>query len=82
MKKNKKGGLLFLMSIVLGGFLYIFVDMLKAGAESHGIMLDVKILIPWISAISLLLAVIILFFDFQFPKEKQKISFLVSRGNG
>ena len=42
MKKNKKGGLLFLMSIVLGAFLYIFVDMLKAGAESHEIILDVK----------------------------------------
>jgi len=72
MKKNKKGGLLFLMSIVLGGFLYIFVDMLKAGAESHGIMLDVKILIPWISAISLLLAVIILFLTFNFLKKSRK----------
>ena len=36
---KKKHGLLFLMSIVLGGFLYIFVDMLKAGAESHEIIL-------------------------------------------
>ena len=82
MKKKKKGGLLFLMSIVLGGFLGMFVGMFKARAESNGIILDVKPLIPWLSAISLLLAVIILFFDFQFPKEKQKISFLVSRGNG
>ena len=55
MKKKKKGGLLFLMSIVLGGFLGMFVGMFKAGAESHEIMLDVKVLIPWISAICLLI---------------------------
>ena len=30
MKKKKKGGLLFLMSIVLGGFLGMFVGMFKA----------------------------------------------------
>ena len=46
MKKKKKGGLLFLMSIVLGGFLGMFVGMFKARAESHAIMLDVKPLIP------------------------------------
>ncbi len=63
MKKKKKGVLLFLMSIVLGGFLYIFVDMLKAGAESHEIILDVKILIPWISAICLVLGFISILFD-------------------
>ena len=45
MKKKKKGGLLFLMSIVLGGFLGMFVGMFKADAESNGIMLDVKPLI-------------------------------------
>ena len=50
-KKKKRGLLLFLMSIVLGVFLAIFVGMFKALAESHGIMLDVKILIPWLSAI-------------------------------
>ena len=50
MKKKKKGGLLFLMSIVLGGFLGMFVGMFKARAESNGIMLDVKPLIPWLSA--------------------------------
>ena len=66
MKKKKKGGLLFLMSIVLGGFLGMFVGMFKADAESNGIMLDVKPLIPWLSAISLLLAVIILFLTFNF----------------
>ena len=65
-KKKKRGLLLFLMSIVLGGFLGMFVGMFKALAESHGIMLDVKPLIPWLSAISLLLAVIILFLTFNF----------------
>ena len=34
MKKKNKGGLLFLMSVVLGGFLGGFVGMFKAGAES------------------------------------------------
>ena len=72
MKKNKKGGLLFLMSIVLGGFLYIFVDMLKAGAEFHGIMLDVKILIPWISAICLLIGFISILLTFNFLKKSRK----------
>ena len=72
MKKNKKGGLLFLMSIVLGGFLYIFVDMLKAGAESHGIMLDVKVLLPWISAIGLLLGFVGILLTFNFLKKSRK----------
>ena len=72
MKKKKKGGLLFLMSIVLGGFLGMFVGMFKARAESNGIMLDVKPLIPWLSAISLLLAVIILFLTFNFLKKSRK----------
>ncbi|BDB08318.1 hypothetical protein STYK_01320 [Streptococcus toyakuensis] len=82
MKKNKKGVLLFLMSVVFGGFLGMFVGMFKARAESYEVILDVKVLIPWISAICLVLGFISLFFDFQFLKEKQKISFLVSRGNG
>ena len=69
---KKKGGLLFLMSIVLGGFLGMFVGMFKARAESHAIMLDVKPLIPWLSAISLLLAVIILFLTFNFLKKSRK----------
>lgn len=55
MKKKNKGGLLFLMSVVFGGFLGGFVGMFKAATESHGIMLDVKVLIPWISAIGLVL---------------------------
>ena len=72
MKKNKKGGLLFLMSIVLGAFLYIFVDMLKAGAESYEIILDVKILIPWISAICLVLGFISILLTFNFLKKSRK----------
>ena len=67
---KKKHGLLFLIPFVLGVFLYMFVDMLKAGAEFHGIMLDVKILIPWISAICLLLGFVWHCFDVQFLKEK------------
>ena len=72
MKKKKKRGLLFLMCVVLGAFLGMFVGMFKAVAESHGIMLDVKPLIPWLSAISLLLAVIILFLIFNFLKKSRK----------
>ena len=69
---KKKRGLLFLMSIVLGAFLYMFVDMLKAGAESHGIMLDVKVLIPWISAIGLLLGFVGILLTFNFLKKSRK----------
>ena len=69
---KKKRGLLFLIPVVLGAFLYMFVDMLKAGAESHGIMLDVKILIPWISAICLLLGFISILLTFNFLKKSRK----------
>ena len=72
MKKKKKRGLLFLMSIVLGGFLGMFVGMFKARAESHAIMLDVKILIPWISAICLVLGFISIFLTFNFLKKSRK----------
>ena len=72
MKKKKKHGLLFLMSIVLGGFLGMFVGMFKARAESHAIMLDVKILIPWISAICLVLGFISIFLTFNFLKKSRK----------
>ena len=72
MKKKKKGGLLFLMSIVLGGFLGMFVGMFKARAESHEIMLDVKVLIPWISAICLLIGFISLLLTFNFLKKSRK----------
>ena len=72
MKKKKKRGLLFLMSIVLGFFLAMFVGMFKALAESHGIMLDVKILIPWISAICLVLGFISILLTFNFLKKSRK----------
>ena len=72
MKKKKKRGLLFLMSIVLGFFLAMFVGTFKALAESHGIMLDVKVLIPWISAICLVLGFISIFLTFNFLKKSRK----------
>jgi len=72
MKMKKKRGLLFLMSIVLGVFLAMFVGMFKALAEYHGIILDVKILIPWISAICLLLGFISILLTFNFLKKSRK----------
>lgn len=68
--KNKRV-LLFLMSVVLGGFLGGFVGMFKAGAESNGIILDVKVLIPWISAICLLLGFIGILLTFNFLKKSR-----------
>ena len=72
MKKKNKGGLLFLMSVVFGGFLGGFVGMFKAATESHGIMLDVKVLIPWISAICLLIGFISMLLTFNFLKKSRK----------
>ena len=72
MEKKKKRGLLFLMCVVLGAFLGMFVGMFKAVAESHGIMLDVKILIPWISAICLVLGFISILLTFNFLKKSRK----------
>ena len=72
MKKNKKGGLLFLMSVVFGGFLGGFVGMYKAGAESYEVILDVKVLIPWISTICLLLGFISILLTFIFLKKSRK----------
>lgn len=69
---KKKRGLLFLMSIVLGGFLGMFVGMFKARAESHEIMLDVKVLVPWISAICLLIGFISILLTFNFLKKSRK----------
>ena len=69
---KKKRGLLFLMSVVFGGFLGGFVGMFKAATESHEIMLDVKVLIPWISAICLLLGFISIFLTFNFLKKSRK----------
>ena len=72
MKKKNKRGLLFLMSVFFGGFLGGFVGMFKARAESHEIMLDVKVLIPWISAICLLIGFISLLLTFNFLKKSRK----------
>ncbi|EDK75814.1 hypothetical protein CGSSp6BS73_12381 [Streptococcus pneumoniae SP6-BS73] len=66
---KKKRRLLFLMSIVLG----MFVGMFKARVESHEIILDVKALMPWISAICLLIGFISMFLTFNFLKKRQKI---------
>ena len=69
---KKKRGLLFLMSVVFGGFLGGFVGMFKARAESHEIILDVKILVPWISAICLLIGFISILLTFNFLKKSRK----------
>ena len=71
-KKKKRGLLLFLMSIVLGAFLGGFVGMFKAATESHEIILDVKVLIPWISAICLLIGFISILLTFNFLKKSRK----------
>ena len=55
-----------------GCCLGIFLGMFKAVAESHGIMLDVKILIPWISAICLVLGFISILLTFNFLKKSRK----------
>ena len=72
MEKKKKRGLLFLMVVVLGFFLGGFVGMFKAVAESHGIILDVKVLIPWISAICLLIGFISMLLTFNFLKKSRR----------
>ena len=69
---KKKRGLLFLMSIVLGAFFGVFIGMFKAGVESYEIMLDVKVLIPWISAICLLIGFISILLTFNFLKKSRK----------
>ena len=71
MKKKNKGGLLFLMSVVLGGFLGGFVGMFKARAESYEVILDVKVLIPWISTICLLIGFISILLTFNFLKKSR-----------
>ena len=69
---KKKHGLLFLMSVFFGGFLGGFVGMFKAGAESYEVILDVKVLIPWISAICLLIGFISILLTFNFLKKSRK----------
>jgi len=72
MNMKKKRGLLFLMAVILGGFLGSFAGMFKTRAESHGTILDVKVLIPWISAICLLLGFISILLTFNFLKKSRK----------
>ena len=71
-KKNKRGLLLFLMSVVSGAFFGMFVGMFKARAESYEVILDVKVLIPWISAICLLIGFISILLTFNFLKKSRK----------
>ena len=70
--EKKRGLLLFLAAVVLGGFLGGFVGMFKADAESYEVMLDVKVLIPWISAICLLIGFISILLTFNFLKKSRK----------
>ena len=70
--EKKRGLLLFLAAVVLGGFLGGFVGMFKAGAESYEVILDVKVLIPWISTICLLLGFISILLTFNFLKKSRK----------
>ena len=69
---KKKRGLLFLAAVVLGGFLGSFAGMFKTRAESHGTILDVKVLIPWISAICLLIGFISMLLTFNFLKKSRR----------
>ena len=70
--KKKRGLLLFLAAVVFGGFLGGFVGMFKAGAESYEVILDVKVLIPWISAICLLIGFISILLAFNFLKKSRE----------
>lgn len=69
---KKKRGLLFLMAVILGGFLGMLAGMFKAYAENYGSILDVKTVIPWISSICLLLGFISMFLTFDFLKKSRK----------
>ncbi|ORO57402.1 hypothetical protein B7721_01035 [Streptococcus oralis subsp. oralis] len=68
---KKKRGLLFLMAVILGGFLGMFAEMFKAYTENYGTILDVKTVIPWISVICLLLGFISLLLTFNFLKKSR-----------
>ena len=66
---KKKRELLFLMALILGGFLGMLAGMFKAYTENYGSILDVKTVIPWISSICLLLGFISMFLTFDFLKK-------------
>lgn len=69
---KKKRGLLFLAAVVLGGFLGMFAGMFKAYTENYGSILDVKTVIPWLSAICLLLGFVGIVLTFNFLKKSRK----------
>ena len=68
---KKKRVLLFLMALILGGFLGMLAGMFKAYTENYGSILDVKTVIPWISSICLLLGFISIFLTFNFLKKSR-----------
>ncbi len=68
---KKKRGLLFLMAVILGGFLGMFAGMFKAYTENYGTILDVKTVIPWLSAICLLLGFVGIVLTFNFLKKSR-----------
>lgn len=68
---KKKRGLLFLMAVILGGFLGMFAGMFKAYTENYGSILDVKTMIPWLSAICLLLGFVGIVLTFNFLKKSR-----------
>ena len=68
---KKKRGLLFLMALILGGFLGMFAGMFKAYTENYGSILDVKTVIPWLSAICLLLGFVGIVLTFNFLKKSR-----------
>lgn len=68
---KKKRELLFLMALILGGFLGMLAGMFKAYTENYGSILDVKTVIPWISAICLLLGFIGILLTFNFLKKSR-----------
>ena len=69
---KKKRELLFLMALILGGFLGMLAGMFKAYTENYGSILDFKTVIPWISSICLLLGFISMFLTFDFLKKSRK----------
>lgn len=69
---KKKRELLFLMALILGGFLGMLAGMFKAYTENYGTILDVKTVTPWISSICLLLGFISMFLTFDFLKKSRK----------
>ena len=68
---KKKRGLLFLMALILGGFLGMFAGMFKAYTENYGTILDVKTVTPWISSICLLLGFVGIVLTFNFLKKSR-----------